>query len=84
MLSESHDFLNNHLTRVPITPDDEGTMETRDEMLSTVGAQDMNTSGYEMSDLDDNVLYWENDYFLAHTLFGPGFVTSFPQQRSTA
>ena len=38
LLSQRQDFLNNHLTRVPITPNQEGTMEMRDEVLSSVGA----------------------------------------------
>ena len=40
LLSQRQDFLNNHLARVPITPNQEGTMEMRDEVLSSVGAQD--------------------------------------------
>ena len=38
LLSQRQDFLNNHLARVPITPNQEGTMEMRDEVLSSVGA----------------------------------------------
>ena len=37
-------FLNNHLARVPITTIEEETMEMRDKVLSSVGAQDMDTS----------------------------------------
>ena len=37
LLSQRQDFLNNHLARVPITPNREGTMEMRDEVLSSVG-----------------------------------------------
>ena len=33
----------------------------RDEVLSSVGAQDMDTSGYHVSDLDDVDFYWEID-----------------------
>ena len=40
LLSPRQDFLNNHLARVPFTPNQEGTMEMRDEVLSSVGAQD--------------------------------------------
>ena len=46
LLSQRQDFLDNHLSRVPITPKQEGTMEMRDEVLSSVGAQDMDTSSY--------------------------------------
>ena len=34
----------------------------RDEVFSSVGAQDMDTSGYKMSDLDVVYFYWENDW----------------------
>ena len=53
LFSQRQDFLNNHLARVPITPNQEGTMEMRDEVLSSVGAQDLNTSSYQVSDLED-------------------------------
>ena len=53
LLSQRQDFLNNHLARVPITPNQEGTMEMREEVLSSVGAQDLDTSSYQVSDLED-------------------------------
>ena len=53
LLSQRQDFLNNHLARDPITPNQEGTMEMRDEVLSSVGAQDLDTSSYQVSDLED-------------------------------
>ena len=53
LLSQRQDFLNNHIARVPITPNQEGTMEMRDEVLSSVGAQDLDTSSYQISDLED-------------------------------
>ena len=59
LLSERQDFLNNHLARVPINPNQEGTMEMRDEVLSSVGAQDKDASGYQVSDMDDVESYWE-------------------------
>ena len=37
LLSQRQDFLNNHLPRVPITQNQEGTMEMREEVLSSVG-----------------------------------------------
>ena len=48
LLSQRQDFLNNHLARVPITPKQEGTMEMRDKVLSSVGAQDLETSSYQV------------------------------------
>ena len=60
-LSEKQDFLNNHLALVPITPNEERTMEIMDEMFSSVGAQVMDTNLYQMSDPDDFEFYWEKD-----------------------
>ena len=37
LLSQRQDFLNNHLARVPITPNQEGTIEVKKEVLSSVG-----------------------------------------------
>ena len=60
LLSQRQDFLDNHLLRVPITPNQEGTMEMRDEVLTSVGAQDLDTSSYQKSDLEDIEFNWEN------------------------
>ena len=38
-LTQTQDFLNNHLAHVPITPKQQGIMEMRDEVLSSVGAK---------------------------------------------
>ena len=38
LFSQRRDFLDNHLPRVPITQNQEGTMEMRDEVPSSVGA----------------------------------------------
>ena len=38
LLSLRQKFLNNHLARVPVTPNQQGTHEMRDEVLSSVGA----------------------------------------------
>ena len=53
LLSQRQDFLDNNLPRVPITQNQEGTMEMRDEVLSSVGARDLDTSSYQVSDLED-------------------------------
>ena len=37
LFSQWQSFLDNHLPRVPITQNQEGTMEMRDEVLSSVG-----------------------------------------------
>ena len=55
LLSQRQQFLNNLLARVPVTPNQQVTHEMKDEVLSSVGARDMDTSGYQVSsaDLDD-------------------------------
>ena len=77
LLSQRQDFLNNHLARVPITPNQEGTMEMRDEVLSSVGAQDLDTSSYQVSDLEDIEFNWENPELDIDSVFRPGIDTPF-------
>ena len=60
LLSQRHDFLENLLPRVLITQNQGGTMEMRDEVLSNVGAQDLDTSSYQVSDLKDIEFNWDN------------------------
>ena len=75
LLSQRQDFLNNHLSRVPITENQEGTMEMRDEVLSSVGAQDLDTSSYQVSDLEDIEFNWEDSQL--DSVFRPGIDTPF-------
>ena len=51
LLSQRQEHLDNHLPRDPITPNQQGTFEMREAVLSSVGAQDTDTRGYELSDL---------------------------------
>ena len=53
LLSQRQDFLDNHLPRVPLIQNHEGTMEMKVEVLSSVGAQNLDTSSYQVSDLED-------------------------------
>ena len=48
LLSQRQEFLNNRLPRVPLTPNQQGTFEMREEVLSSVGAQDTDTRGYAL------------------------------------
>ena len=77
LLSQRQNFLNNHLARVPFTPNQEGTMEMRDEVLSSVGAQDLDTSSYQVSDLEDIEFNWENSQLEMDAVFRPGIDTPF-------
>ena len=77
LLSQRQGFLNNHLPRVPITENQEGTMDMRDEVLSSVGAQDLDTSSYQVSDLEDIEFNWENPQLDMDAVFRPGTDTPF-------
>ena len=77
LLSQRQIFLNNHLARVPVTPNQEGTTEMRDEVLSSVGAQDLDTSSYQVSDLEDIEFNWENSQLEMDAVFRPGIDTPF-------
>ena len=69
LLSQKKDFLDNHLPRVPITQGQEGTMEMREEVLSSVGAQDLDTSRYQVSDLEDIEFNLENSQMDLEAVF---------------
>ena len=49
----------------------------RDEVLSCVGAQDMVTSGYQLSDLYDVEFYWQIDQLDGDAVFRQGIGTPF-------
>ena len=72
LLSQRQDFLNNHLSRVPITENQEGTMDMRDEVLSSVGAQDLDTSSHQLTDLEDIEFKWEKSQMDMDAVFRPG------------
>ena len=77
LLSQRQEFLDNHLPRVPITPNQRGTFEMREEVLSSVGAQDTNTRGYELSDLEDIEISWEDPALDIDIVYRPGNDTAF-------
>ena len=52
-------------------------MGMRDEVLSSVGAQDLDTSSYRVSDLEDIEFNWENDQLDLDAFFTPGIDTPF-------
>ena len=61
LLSQKQQFLNNHPAPVPVTPNQQGTHEKRDEVISSVGAKEgLDTSGYQVSsaDLEYVEFYW--------------------------
>ena len=76
-MSRRQEFLNNHLARVPVTANQQGTHELKDEALSSVGAQGMDMSGYQVSDLDDVELQCETDQLGRDAVFKPRIATPF-------
>ena len=52
-------------------------MEMRDEVLSSVGAQDLDNSRYLVSDLEDIEFNWENSQLEMDAVFRPGIDTPF-------
>ena len=52
-------------------------MEMRDEVLSSVGAQDLDTTSYQLSDLEDIEFNWENSQLDKDAVFRPGIDTPF-------
>ena len=75
LLSQRQTFLDNHLPRVPITQNQEGTMETRDEVYSSVAAQDLDTTSYQVSNLEDIEFNWEDSQ--VDSVFRPCIDTPF-------
>ena len=49
----------------------------RDEVLSSVGAQDLDTSSYQVSDLEDIEFNWEISQLDMDSVFRPGIDTPF-------
>ena len=76
LLSQRQAFLNNHLAQVTITPNQQ-TLEMREEILSSVGAQDLDTSSYQVSDLEDIEFNWEDSHWDMDAVFRPGVDTPF-------
>ena len=54
-------------------------MEMKDEILSSVGAHDLDTSSYHVSDLEDIEFNWENSQLGKEAVFRPSIDTPFSQ-----
>ena len=52
-------------------------MEMKDVVLSIVGAQDMDISGYQVLNLKDIEFYWKTDQLDVHAVFRHGKDTSY-------
>ena len=62
---------------MPITQNQEGTVEMRDEVLSSVGTQDLDTSSYQVTDLENIEFNWENSQLDMDAVFRLGIDTPF-------
>ena len=60
-----------------MTQNQEGTMEMRDEVLSSVRAQDLDTSSYQVSALENIEFNWENSQLDMDAVFRPSMDTPF-------
>ena len=52
-------------------------MEMRDEVLSSAGFRDLDTSSYQVSDLEDIEFNWENSQLDVDAVFRPSIDTPF-------
>ena len=48
------------MAQVQITRNQQGTFEMKEEVLASAGAQDIDTSGYELSNSEQIDVFWEN------------------------
>ena len=69
--------MDSHPPRVPIAPDQQGTFEVREEVLSTGGAQDTDTKRYELCHLEDVEFSWEDPAIDMDSVYRPGLDTPF-------
>ena len=79
LLSEKQDFLDNNVTPVPVTANQQGTQEMRDEVFSSMGAQDLHTSSYQLTGLEERESNWEIAQLDMEAVFRLGIDTPFLQ-----
>ena len=77
MLSQRQETLDNYLAQIPITPYEKGLFEMRADDLANAGAQDMDTNGYELSDLEDIEFFWKNRQVEMDAVFRRGIDAPF-------
>ena len=59
-------------------PNQEGTMKKQDEIFSSVGEHHMNTSDYQLSDLEDIEFHWEDPDLNLDAVIRPGIDSQLP------
>ena len=75
--SQKQKFLNYHLVRVTSLANQEGTMEVQDEVSSSVGAQDVDTSRQQLSNIGDIELHWDDGDLNMYAAFRPSVDAAF-------
>ena len=58
LLSHRKEIMESHLAQIPITPKQQRTFEVKEKVLASAGAQDMDTSGYELYRFSGKILSW--------------------------
>ena len=81
LFSQEQEVLNNYSARNLITLNMRGTHEIRDAPLWSVRAQNMDTTGYKLSDLEETEFRLEDLDLNMDWIFGPGIDPPF--SRST-
>ena len=70
-------FLDSYLAQTPISPKQQGTFEMKEEVLANAGAQNMDNSRSELSDLKDIEFFWETHQMGLDAPVRPGIDTHF-------
>ena len=83
LLSQRQEILDNHLAQIPVTPNQQGTFELREDVHASAGAQDMDKSSYKLSDLRAIEFFRENPQVELDAVFRPRIDISCHQQPST-
>ena len=78
LLSQGEDFLNNRLAQLLINRNRQRKMEMRDKVISSVGEQNVDTSGQQVSNLRDIEFLWEDPDLNIDAVFSQAMVDPFP------
>ena len=71
LINQRQQFLENHLARAPIMPNQQGTWEMQDEVRASVGDHDV-SSNFDPSDMDDIQFHCENPNVEMDAVCRPG------------
>ena len=77
LFSWKQDLLNNLLVQVPVNPNHQWNMQVQDEVFSSVAKQDIDTSGYQLSDLEVIHFPWEDSDVNVDVVLQSGIDTLF-------